>query len=110
MLNSWIEIKTSYKTESMFSPKPYERFNDNIKVELNLSNYATKADRYKWSNSCWYIWFSSKIRFIILKAELDKINVDKYKTGPADLTQKLWKLQRKYLTMINMLFLIILLS
>ena len=27
-----------------YCPKPYERSDGNIKVELDLSNYATKAD------------------------------------------------------------------
>ena len=29
---------------NQFFPKPYDYFGGNIKVELDLSNYATKAD------------------------------------------------------------------
>ena len=36
-------IKILYKLSQCF-PKPYVRFGKNVKVELNLSNYATKAD------------------------------------------------------------------
>ena len=35
--------KTLYKMSQYF-PKPSDRFGGNIKVELDLSNYATKAD------------------------------------------------------------------
>ena len=35
--------KTSYKMRQYF-PKPYQNFGGNVKVELELSNYATKTD------------------------------------------------------------------
>ena len=35
--------KTLYKM-SQFVPKPYEPFGGDINVEVDLSNYATKAD------------------------------------------------------------------
>ena len=35
--------KTLYKMSQYF-PKPHNRFSGNVKVELDLSNYATKTD------------------------------------------------------------------
>ena len=39
---------------SQYFPKLYERFRRNLKVELELSNYTTKAE-FKRSRSCGYI-------------------------------------------------------
>ena len=35
---------------SQYFPKPYEPFNGDIKVKINLSNYATKTDLKNVSN------------------------------------------------------------
>ena len=37
-----IDKKTPYEMSQYF-PKPYECYSGNVKVELDLSNYATKA-------------------------------------------------------------------
>ena len=37
-------IKKSLYKMSEYFPKPYNRFGGNVKVELYLSNYATKTD------------------------------------------------------------------
>ena len=46
--NNWINKKDlvwSYHIKmSKFYPKPYKSFGRNIKVKVDLSNYATKAD------------------------------------------------------------------
>ena len=43
--NSWIDIyRYIFYKKSQYFPKPYECFSGNIKVQLNRSNYATKAD------------------------------------------------------------------
>ena len=45
--------KTLYKMRQYF-PKPYKNFGVNVKVELELFNYATKTD-LKNATEKWYI-------------------------------------------------------
>ena len=56
----------------------------NIKVELNLSNYATKTD-LKNVTHVDVSSFASKTNLASLKTEVDKIDADKLKTVPVDL-------------------------
>ena len=65
---------------------PYRSSCNNIKVELDLGNYATKDDvknitRVNVSS------FASKTNLAALKTEVDKIDADKLKTIPADLAK-----------------------
>ena len=65
---------------------PYKSSSNNIKVELDLNNYATKTDL----NNITHVdtsSFASKTNLAALKAEVDKIDVDKLKTVPVDLAQ-----------------------
>ena len=65
---------------------PYESSSNNIKIELDLTNYATKTDlkniTYTDVSS-----FASKINLAALKTEVDKIDADKLKTVPVDLAK-----------------------
>ena len=61
---------------SQYFPKPYEHFGGDINVKVDLSNYATKG--IDTSN------FALKSNLASLKTEVDKINVGKLKTVPAD--------------------------
>ena len=45
--------KTLCKMRQYF-PKPYKNFGGNVKIELELSNYATKTD-FKNATESWYI-------------------------------------------------------
>ena len=59
---------------------------ENIKVELDLSNYATKKD----INDITHIdasGFASKTNLAALKTKVDKIDADKLKTVPIDLAK-----------------------
>ena len=56
----------------------------NIKVELDLSNYATKTD-LKNVTHVDVSSFASKTNLASLKTEVDKIDADKLKTVPVDL-------------------------
>ena len=56
----------------------------NIKVELDLANYATKND-IKNITHVDVSSFASKTNLAALKTEVDKIDVDKLKTTPTDL-------------------------
>ena len=65
---------------------PYKSSSNNIKVELDLTNYATKTD-FKNITHLDVSSFASKTNLAALKTEVDKIDVDKLKTTPVDLAK-----------------------
>ena len=65
---------------------PYRSSSNNIKVELDLSNYATKDD-VKNITHVDVSSFASKTNLAALKTEVDKTDADKLKTTPADLAK-----------------------
>ena len=65
---------------------PYNNSSKNIKVELDLSNYATKDDVKNITHTD-FSSFASKTNLAALKTEVDKIDVDKLKTVPDDLAK-----------------------
>ena len=65
---------------------PYRSSSNNIKVELDLANYATKTD-LKNITHVDVSSFTSKTNLAALTTEVDKIDADKLKTTPADLTK-----------------------
>ena len=65
---------------------PYKSSSNNIKVELDLSNYATKDD-VKNITHVDVSSYATKTNLAALKTEVDKIDVDKLKTVPDDLTK-----------------------
>ena len=65
---------------------PYKSSSQNIKVELDLANYATKDD-VKNITHVDVSSFASKTNLAALKSEVDKIDVDKLKTVPVDLAK-----------------------
>ena len=65
---------------------PYKSSSNNIKVELDLTNYATKID-LKNITHVDTSSFASKTNLAVLKTEVDKIDVDRLKTAPADLAK-----------------------
>ena len=62
---------------------PYRSSSNNIKVELDLANYATKTDLNNITHVD-VISFASKTNLAALKTEVDKIDADKLKTTPTD--------------------------
>ena len=65
---------------------PYRSSRNNIKVELDLANYATKT----YLNNITRVVvssFASKTNLAALKTEVDQIDADKLKTTPADLAK-----------------------
>ena len=64
----------------------YKSSRNNIKVELDLTNYATKTD-LKNITHVDVSSFASKTNLATLKTEVDKIDVDKLKTVPVDLAE-----------------------
>ena len=69
-----------------YFPKPYEHSGGNLKVELDLFNYATKRN-LKGATPADTSNLASKSDLASLKAEVHKIDVDKLKTAPADLSK-----------------------
>ena len=65
---------------------PYRSSNNNIKVELDLANYATKTD-LKNITHVDVSTYASKTNLAALKSEVDKIDTDKLKTVPDDLAK-----------------------
>ena len=65
---------------------PYRSSRSNIKVELDLSNYATKTD-LKNVIHVDVGSFASKADLASLKTEVDKIDAGKLKTVPVDLAK-----------------------
>ena len=65
---------------------PYRSSRNNIKVELDLSNYATKDD-VKNITHFDVSSYATKTNLASLKTEVDKIDTDKLKTVPADLAK-----------------------
>ena len=65
---------------------PYKSSSSNVKVELDLTNCATKTD-LKNITHVDVSSFASKTNLAALKSEVDKIDVDKLKTAPVDLAK-----------------------
>ena len=74
-----VYYKTSYYP-------PYKSSSNNIKVKLDLTNYATKADLKNFTHVD-VSSFASKTNLAALKTEVDEIDVDKLKTTPVDLAK-----------------------
>ena len=65
---------------------PYRSSSNNIKVKLDLVNYATKTDLKNITHAD-VSSFASKTNLAALKTELDKIDADKLKTTPTNLAK-----------------------
>ena len=76
--------KLNYKMSAYYPP--YRSSSNNVKVELDLTNYATKTN-LKNITHVDVSSFASKNNLAALKTEVDKIDVDKLKTTPTDLAK-----------------------
>ena len=65
---------------------PYRSSINNIKVKLDLTNYATEDD-VKNITHVDVSSFANKTNLAALKTEVDKIDADKLKTTPTDLAK-----------------------
>ena len=82
--NSWIDQKVNIKISQYFPP--YNNSSENIKVELDLSNYATRKD-IKDITHVDTSSYALKTNLAALKTEVDNIDTDKLKTVPNDLAK-----------------------
>ena len=64
----------------------YRSSSNNIKLELDLANYATKTDLENITHVD-VRSFASKTNLAALKTEVDKRDADKLKTAPTDLAK-----------------------
>ena len=71
---------------SQYFPKPYEPFGGDIKVKVDLSNYATKADIKKVSHVDTSS-FALKSNLANLKSKVDKLDINKLAPVPDDLSK-----------------------
>ena len=60
---------------SQYFSKPYEAFNGDINVKVDLSNYGTKADIKNISHNDTSS-FALKTNLASLKTEVDKLDID----------------------------------
>ena len=67
-------------------PKSFGRFDEDIRVNLDLSNYATKAN-LKGATEVSTPNLALKSNSAKLMAEVEKIDIDKLKTAPVDLSK-----------------------
>ena len=67
-------------------PKPHKQFGKIINVKVDLSNYATKADIKNISHVDTSS-FALKTNLANLKAEVDKLDIDKLVPVPVDLSK-----------------------
>ena len=65
---------------------PYRSSSNNIKLKLDLVNYATKDDVKNITHTD-VSSYATKTNLASLKTEVDKIDTDKLKTVPADLAK-----------------------
>ena len=69
-----------------YLPNPYKLFGGNIKIESDLSSYASKAE-LKQLRGVDTSKLAAKSDLASLKAEIDQLDVDKSKTISADLSK-----------------------
>ena len=69
-----------------YFPKPLRSYSENMKIRIDLSNYATKAD-IKNITHVDTSGFALKTNLANLKTEVDKLDTDKLKTIPVDLSK-----------------------
>ena len=74
--------KTLYKTRQYF-PKPLKSFGGNINVKIHMSDYARIADLKNLAGVD-KSKLAARSDLAHLKAEIDKLDVEKLKTTPVD--------------------------
>ena len=70
---------------SEYFPKP-KSLRGNVKVKLDLSNYATKAD-LRSATGVDISKFAKSVDLPCLKSETDKLDISKLETTPVDLSK-----------------------
>ena len=71
---------------SQYFPKPFRSFGGNVNVKVDLSNYATNTDLKNVAHVDTSS-FALKTNLANLKAEVDKLDIDKLAPVPVDLSK-----------------------
>ena len=71
---------------NQYFPKSFRSFWRNVKVKVDLSNYATKTDSKNVTHVD-TLSFALKIDLANLKTDVDKLDIDKLTPVPADLSK-----------------------
>ena len=71
---------------SQYVPKPFETFGGDIRVKVDLSNYATKTDLKK-ATVIDTSQLATKSDLVSLTAEVDKLDIDKLVPLSVDLSK-----------------------
>ena len=74
-----------YVKMSQYFPKPYEPFGGGFNVKVHLSNYSAKSD-LKNATGIDTSKLAAKFDLVSLKAEVDKLDTDKLKGVPTNLS------------------------
>ena len=69
---------------SEYFPKP-KSLGTNVKVKLDLSNYATQLD-LKNATVLYTMGFAKKTDLVNLKSDVDKLDIDNLRNAPNNLT------------------------
>ena len=69
-------------SENFPKPKP---LGTNVKIELDLSNHVAKTD-LKFATGVDTSYFAKKTDLANLKSDVDKLDIDKFKNVPSNLT------------------------
>ena len=77
-------VHKNYKMSTYYPP--YKSSSCNVKVELDLTNYATETDLKTMAHTD-VCSFAGRTNLAALKTEVEKIDVDKSKTVPDDLAK-----------------------
>ena len=75
---------------------PYRSSGGDIKVELDLSNYATKIDLKNITHTD-TLSFALKTNLASLKTQVDKFDIDKLKIVPTDLAKLIEEVQKMFI-------------
>ena len=71
---------------SQYFPKPFWSFGENI----NVKSWSFKLCNKNWPYKCntrWYFKFWTKKKLVSLKAEVDKLDIEKLAPVPVDLSK-----------------------
>ena len=77
---------------SKYFPKPFEPFGGDINIKVDLSNYATKKDIENITHVD-TSGFALKTNLANLKTEVDKLDIDKLKILPNNISNLKNKLE-----------------
>ena len=90
---------------SWYFQKPYKPFHRIINIKVDLSNYGTKTDI---KNICYVdtLSFALKSNLARLKAEIDKLDIDKLKSLRNSLSNLKSKADKLYIDKLDLFLLI----